>query len=424
MATKKASKKTSGKTTKPARAKAKQSPKRGASVKAAKRAGKLPTGKGLSVLMLGTGAVAYPTTMLLREALPDIELFMAKRSWRDENIGRMARLCEHYGVKLAVHREVYDRFGDAEFHGFRYPVATTVEEAASRVSCIVDCTGQDIKAWYEDLLAARPRKSLRGIAAEGGIGEFGPQFIYGLTDTTLDLRLERRVEIPSCNTHAMSAVVWALADSGKDIDRIRQVVAFIDRRNQDIGKEGGAVQTMTFEPLVDDDFGTHQARDAYDVIIAALGGRVPPNFRMVSHATKLPQPLMHAIHFGITVEGEWTREMVHKRMEKFPLLAFTDYRAMGQVYDEFCSTSFVSRGYDYAVIIDSQTQVVPWVGQGVLLEPGGCRYSTVLMSVLVPQEGNAILSNLACAIKYLYPDDYQAIVEAVIAKKHLLTTIV
>ena len=158
--------------------------------------------------------------------------------------------------------------------------------------------------------------------------------------------------------------------------------------------------------------------------IAALGGRVPQNFRMVSPATKLPQPLMHAIHFGITVEGEWTCAMVHERMEKFPLLAFTDYRAMGQVYDEFCSTSCVSRGYDYAVIIDSQTHCVPWVGQGVIVEPGECRYSTVLMSALVPQEGNAILSNLACAIKYLYPDDYRAIVEAVIAKKHLLTTIV
>jgi len=382
------------------------------------------TGRGLSILILGTGAVAYPTAMLLRVALPEVEMFMAKRAWRQENIGRMVRLGEQYGVKLAVQREVYARFKEAEYHGYRYPLAATVEEAAAQANCIVDCTGLDIKAWYEDLLAQRPREELRGIAAEGGIGEFGPQFMYGLNDTVLDLTLHRRVEIPSCNTHAISAVVWALAGGGKDIDRLRQVVAFIDRRNQDLSKVGGAIQTLTYEPLIDEEFGTHQARDSYDVIVSALGGRVPPNLRMVSHAAKTPQPLMHAIYFSVTAEGEWTVEQVHERIANCPLLAFTDYMTMGQVYDEFYISSFASRGYDYAVVMESQTQVVPWCGHSAVPEPGGAPYSTILLSAVVPQEGNAVLSNLACALKYLYPDEYLHIVQRVLAEKHLLTTIV
>jgi len=382
------------------------------------------TGKGYSVLILGTGVVAYPTAMLLREALPDVEVFMAKRSWRDENIGRMVRLHEQYGVKLVAYKEVVERFKEADYHGFKYPLCGTVEDAANQATCIVDCTGLDIKAWYEDLLASRPRDSLRGIAAEGGIGEFGPQFMYGLTDGILDLTLERRVEIPSCNTHALAGLIWGLSGQGKDIDRIRQVVAFLDRRNQDKGKMGGAVQTLTYEPLVDERFGTHQARDAFDIITMALGGKVP-TMRLVSHAAKTPQPLMHSAYVGVTVDGEWTVEQVHERLADFPLIAFTDYMSMGQVYDEFCSTSFSSRGYDYAVVVESQTQVVPWAFGAVPgKDEGEVRYSTILLSILVPQEGNAVLSNLACAIKYMYPDDYEDIVQYVIDKRHLLAQIV
>ena len=186
----------------------------------------------------------------------------------------------------------------------------------------------------------------------------------------------------------------------------------------------GAVQTLTYEPLVDGRFGTHQARDAFDIITMALGGKVP-TMRLVSHAAKTPQPLMHSAYVGVTVDGEWTVEQVHERLASFPLIAFTDYMSMGQVYDEFCSTSFSSRGYDYAVIVESQTQVVPWAFGAVPgKDEGEVRYSTILLSILVPQEGNAVLSNLACAIKYMYPDDYEDIVQYVIDKRHLLAQIV
>jgi glyceraldehyde-3-phosphate dehydrogenase/erythrose-4-phosphate dehydrogenase len=390
----------------------------------AKGGRKLPTGEGLSVLVIGTGAVAIPTAMLLRVAMPHAELFIAKRAWRNENIGRMLRLYEQYGVKLAVQGEVIERFREASFHGFSYPEAITVEEAARKVNCIVDCTGLDIKAWYEDLLAERHRDDLRGIAAEGGIGEFGPQLMYGINDTVIDLTLERRVEIPSCNTHAITALLWGLTDCGKDIDRFHQAIVYIDRRNQDKGKEGGAIQTPTYEALIDEDCGTHQARDSYDIIVTALGGRVPPNLRIVSHAVKVPQPFMHADYFAITAEGKWTKEMVHERLERCPLLAFTDYKSMGQVYDEFCTFSFASRGYDYAVVLEGQTQIVPWSGIGVMQNPDAPDMSTIMLSTVVPQEGNAVLSNLACALKFLYPEEYTAMIEEVIASQHLLTAIV
>lgn len=385
---------------------------------------KLPDGDGHSVMVIGTGAVAIPTAMLLRAAMPKAELFIAKRAWRPENIGRMLRLYEQYGVKLAVQGEVKERFREASFHGYRYPDAITVEEASRKVNCIVDCTGLDIKAWYEDLLAERNREELRGIAAEGGIGEFGPQLMYGINDTTVDLTWERRVEIPSCNTHAITAMLWALSDSGKDIDGIHQAIVYIDRRNQDKGKEGGVIQTPTYEPLIDEDCGTHQARDSYEIIVSALGGRVPANMRLVSHAVKVPQPFMHANYFVITVEGKWTKEMVHERLEKCPLLAFTDYKSMGQVYDEFSTFSFAGRGYDYAIVLEGQTQIVPWSGIGVMQNPNAPDMSTLMLSTLVPQEGNAVLSNLATALKFLYPEDYSAMVEEVIAKEHLLMAIV
>lgn len=400
------------------------SPNRNVNSTAGKAGRKLPDGDGFSVMVIGTGAVAIPTAMLLRAAMPKAELFIAKRAWRPENIGRMLRLHEQYGIKLAVQGEVKERFREASFHGFRYPEAITVEEAARKVNCIIDCTGLDIKAWYEDLLAERSREDLRGIAAEGGIGEFGPQLMYGVNDTAVDLTQERRVEIPSCNTHAITALLWGLSDSGKDIDRVHQAIVYIDRRNQDKGKEGGVIQTPTYEPLIDEDCGTHQALDSYEILVSALGGRVPPNLRLVSHAVKVPQPFMHANYCVITVEGKWTKDMVHARLDACPLLAFTDYKSMGQVYDEFCTYSFASRGYDYAVVLEGQTQVVPWTGIGVMPSPDAPDLSTIMLSTLVPQEGNAVLSNLACALKFLYPEDYAAIVEEVIEKRHLLTAIV
>jgi hypothetical protein len=97
---------------------------------------------------------------------------------------------------------------------------------------------------------------------------------------------------------------------------------------------------------------------------------------------------------------------------------------MGQVYDEFCTFSFASRGYDYAVVLEGQTQIVPWTGIGVMPCPGGLDMSTIMLSTVVPQEGNAVLSNLATALKFLYPEDYSAMVDEVIERQHLLTAIV
>ena len=174
------------------------------------------------------------------------------------------------------------------------------------------------------------------------------------------------------------------------------------------------MHTVTWEAVKDPVFGTHQAEDAYQVLKTALGEKLPSSLRMVSHATKLPQPFMHATSYAIVAEGKWDVDMVHERLASWRFIAFTDYMSMGQVYEEYVLKGLSGRGYDHAVVIANQTQVIPGPGD----------FSTILMATLTPQEGNVIISNLACALKFLYPDSYAERVDALIEQEHLLFGVV
>lgn len=396
------------------------------------------------VLVLGTGTIAYPFTSLLRRALPEgSEIFVAKRSAISENIGRIGRLRELDGVKFAVWEKDYEAFRQVNFNGETYKIDATVEEVSRNANLIMDCTGASIQDWAEELLSSSPPERLRGIAVEGSIKGFGPYFMYGVTDSVLDLSKERKIQIPSCNTHCLTSVVWALSKEGEEISKIRQVICFIDRRNQDKGKAGEAVHTLTYEAIKDEEFGTHQAKDAVKVLKLALGDAFPAHLRVVSHAQKSPQPFMHATYFAVTVEGAWDREFVHARLRSFtlpsdssepesaprlPFIAFTDYSSMGQVYEEYCLQGVSSRGHDYAVLLRGQTQVIPWpCGKSCGQELAGeteATFSTILLSTLTPQEGNVIISNLACSLKFLYPEDYRSRVNRIVRENRLLFGIV
>ncbi len=406
-----------------------------------------------TVLILGTGTIAYPFAVLLRRALPEgSSIFVAKKSPIPENVGRIDRLRRLDKVGFAVWKKDYENFKSTSFEGNSYEVDATVEEISANANLIMDCTGADVQDWAEELLSQRDPNELRGIAVEGSIKGFGPYLMYGVTDSVLDLSIERKIQIPSCNTHCLTSVIWALSNCGRDTNALRQVICFIDRRNQDKGKAGSAVHTLTYEVLKDAEYGTHQAKDAASVLKKALGDAFPMHLKIVSHAQKSPQPFMHATYFAITVEGEWTREMVHNRLRSFvpprgdaglsgeedkdapavntlpPFIAFTDYFALGQVYEEYCVQGLSSRGYDYAVVIANQTQVVSWpCGKSCQVElPGetSATFSTIMLSTLTPQEGNVIISNLACALKFLYPSNYRSLVNQIIADEHLLFEVV
>lgn len=367
------------------------------------------------ILILGTGTVAYPFAVLLQKALPaGSQTYIAKKDPRSENIGRINRLRELDDVDFVVWKEAKEAFEKTSFLGTTYQPDSTVEEIAAEANLIMDCTGADNKSWFDELLSKRGSDTLLGIAVEGSVKGIGQYYMHGVTDTVLDLRKERKLQIPSCNTHCLTSIIWALSDYGKEIDRIQQVVCFIDRRNQDKGKAGDAVHTLTYEPLKDPVFGTHQAKDAYKVLELALGEKMPKGLQMVSHAQKSPQPFMHATYFSIIVDADLDSGTVHDRLRAFPFIAFTDYMAMGQIYEEYCLQGLSSRGYDYAVVLRNQTQVLDGPG----------KLKTILLSTLTPQEGNVIISNLSCALKFLYPAAYASIVEDLIERHHLLFGIV
>jgi len=395
------------------------------------------------VLILGTGTIAYPFAVLLKKALPaGSEIFVAKKSAITENIGRINRLADIDRIKFAVWEKDKESFSSLAIGSLSYKVDATVEEVARNANLIMDCTGASIQEWADEILASRSPEEFRGIAVEGSIKGFGPYFMYGVTDSVLDLASERKIQIPSCNTHCLTSIIWALSAEGKELSRFRQVICFIDRRNQDKGKSGDAVHTLTYEPIKDENFGTHQAKDAAKVLKLALKERFPEHLRIVSHAQKSPQPFMHATYFAITVEGEWSREMVLERLASFrppsqdgtasnplpPFIALTDYFAMGQVYEEYCLQGLSSRGYDYAVVLNHQIQVVSWpCGKSCdksLADENEGTFSTIMLSSLTPQEGNVLISNLACSLKFLYPGDYQRRVNSIIQSEHLLFGVV
>ena len=327
------------------------------------------------VHIIGTGTIGEPLIGLFaafREAWDlDGVTFHKRTPLRDER-GKVESMLRR-GAELAVDADKVEAF-----EALGHEVSHTADEAIARAAVVIDCTpvGNDLKPRYLEI--AGPKVYM----AQGSEFGFGQQYARGINDAALQLD-ERFVQIVSCNTHNICVMLKTFAaqengDIGVDWARFLCL-----RRATDISQATGFISAPEVGKHDDPRFGTHHARDAWHVF-QTLGH----DLNLFSSAVKLPTQYMHVLQYAIGLSQPTTKDELVARLADNPRVALTEKRSAGLVFSFGRDHGFYGR-------ILNETVVPPaclHVSEDGKTATGFC---------FTPQDGNSLLSSMACALWYL-----------------------
>ena len=313
-----------------------------------------------------------------REEFGVEEVTFHKRTPLLEERGKVNDLIRR-GANLAADSDRWNTFEELG-HSPKYDSWEAIERAA----VVIDCTpaGNSNK---EELYSKA--KGPIGFMAQGSEFGFGKPYARGINDEALFREDDQFLQIVSCNTHNIAALVKTLGfekDGTSILDNGRFLCI---RRSNDISQDGGFVPSPTVGRHDQERFGTHHARDAHG-LFETLDYDLP----LWSSALKMNSQYMHAIWFSLTLEREMTRDEAIERLEENPRVAITHKRSANRVF------SF-GRDHGYYGRILSQT-VVP-------VETMEVRDGHELVGFcFTPQDGNPLLSTVAATLWYLHPEGF------------------
>jgi len=337
---------------------------------------------GNIVHVVGTGTIGEPLVGILadlRDELGIDEVTFAKRTPLLEDRSKVFSLTNR-GAKLSAEKSKWSAFRELGMKP-----TYDYSEAIARASVVIDCTpdGNGIsnkKEFYE-----QHTNRVRGFLAQGSEFGFGKPFAFGINDDALKNE-DQFVQIVSCNTHNIAAVLKTLAVDSSSNSLVEGKFLCI-RRASDISDSKSFVPAPKVS-MHEEPWGTHHARDAF-YLFRTLGHEL----NLFSSAIKTNSQYMHCIWFDITLDHEITLEEVHKRIESNPRVA-TTYKDMASLVFSF--------GRDhgrFGRILNQTVVVMPSLhvrnGREVL---GFC---------FTPQDGNSLLSSVAATERFLYPDSYR-----------------
>ncbi|MDQ3281866.1 MAG: hypothetical protein M3Q69_10695 [Acidobacteriota bacterium] len=337
------------------------------------------------VHVVGTGTIGEPLVGLytdFREKWGIDEVTFHKRTPNKNDRATVEHLINR-GAKLVV-----DEAAREEFAHLGHRVSYTTEEAIERATVVVDCTpaGNENKQKYYERI-----KGPKGFLAQGSEFGFGTMYARGINDEVQSPD-DRFVQVVSCNTHNISALLKTLASSdGKMSLNGGRFVCM--RRANDVSDTKSFIAAPEAGKHDDPEFGTHHARDAYHVF-QTLGEKL----NLYSSAIKLPTQYMHTLWFDLDLKHDTTLEEAKSALRNNPFIATTNKRAVNQIF------SF-GRDHGYYGRILSQT-VVP---TPTLAVPNPRK---VVGFCYTPQDGNSLLSSVAATLRYLDPNKLDENLEA------------
>lgn len=331
------------------------------------------------VHVIGTGTIGEPLIGLLSHFASDFgidEVTFHKRTPLTDERAKVDVMIRR-GAKLVVDPE---RTGDFEQLGHK--VSYEADEAIARATAVIDCTpvGNENKARYLEI------EGPKVYMAQGSEFGFGQKYARGINDEALNLD-ERFVQIVSCNTHNICVLLKTLGTNrhGKLGVRFGQFVCL--RRATDISQAKGFIPAPEVGKHEDQRFGTHHARDAWHVF-ETLG----EDLDLFSSAVKLPTQYMHCLHFAIGLDDPTTKERVIEQLQENPRVALTEKKSATLVFSFGRDHGFYGRILNETVLPPSTLHVTD-DGRRVT---GFC---------FTPQDGNSLLSSIACSLWYMYGED-------------------
>ena len=331
------------------------------------------------VHIVGTGTIGEPLIGLFtdfRDRMDIDEVTFHKRTPLQSDRAKIKHLMDR-GARLAVDAEV-----KGEFERLGHPVSLEAREALDRATVVIDCTpagNANKESTYAQLSGPR------GFLAQGSEFGFGKPYARGVNDEVLVPGEDRYIQIVSCNTHNITTLVRTLCDDGDGRYNLERATFVCMRRANDVTQVSSFVPAPQVGKHDDEDFGTHHARDAYEVF-KTLG----KDLDLFSSAVKLNTQYMHSIWFHMILNRDATLEEIVERLRSNPRVAVTDKRQANLIF------SF-GRDHGYYGRILSQTVVV-------LPTLTVRRKREVYGFCFTPQDGNSLLSSVAAALWHIDHD--------------------
>ncbi len=332
------------------------------------------------VHIVGTGTIGEPLIGLLadhRQHFGIDEVTFHKRTPLVTERSKVNDLVRR-GASLAVDADKRSTFEELG-HSPKYETVEALEQA----TIVLDCTpvgNANKKDYYEHLI------NPVGFMAQGSEFGFGKMYARGINDDALVAGEDRFLQIVSCNTHNISALIKTLAMEEDGTNHLTDGRFLCLRRANDISQDTGYVASPTVDSHPEDRFGTHHARDA-NALFATMGY----DLNLFSSAVKLNTQYMHSVHFSLTLDREMSLDEVKERLLSNTRVAVTYKRSANAVF---------SFGRDHGYYGRILSQAV------VSLDTLAVRNGNELVGFcFTPQDGNPMLSTVAAMLWYLDPDE-------------------
>ncbi len=337
---------------------------------------------GKHVHVVGTGTIGEPLIGLLcafRKELGIETISFNKKQALTYDRPKVKALMRH-GALLAADREMIPKFEEL---GMK--IAFDFDEALGRSDVVIDCTpmgNANKEAHYQ-----RVADSTLGFVAQGSEFGFGKMYARGINDEALEPGVDKFVQVVSCNTHNLAVVIDTLALQEKDPGNLVDSRFVLIRRANDISQDGKFIPAPQAGKHDDPVFGTHHARDAYH-LFKTLDYELP----LFSSSMKINSQYMHSMWFSITLREKITLPQVIARLRENQRVAVTEKRSSNTIF------SFGRDQGHFGRLLNQTVVSVP------TLHVKG--EHEVLGYTFTPQDGNSLLSSVAIAAWFLYPDDY------------------
>jgi glyceraldehyde-3-phosphate dehydrogenase type II len=333
------------------------------------------------VHVVGTGTIGEPIIGLLAKYRAELgidEVTFYKHSPRKED-RPMVNALRKAGAKLAVADEKR-----AEFEKIGLAPDYAWNDALAKATVVIDCTPEDSGLENKEKIYSKLAGN-KLFMAQGSEEGFGAMYALGINDHAVDPARERFVHVVSCNTHTTVRLVHALSNDGANLEEGRLVLI---RRAGDVG-DAKFIQAPTVEKHKEAR-GTHHATDAANLYKSTLNKDV----NLFSSAMKLNTQFMHTAHFHFRLKTPTTLDDVKKLLKNDRFIGLTDKTATNLVF------SFAREHGPFGRILSQTVVVTP----SLHVSENG---KDVTGYAFTPQDGNALLSSIAMAVRKLHPEDWQ-----------------
>ncbi|MHB8585828.1 MAG: hypothetical protein ACYDDF_08340 [Thermoplasmatota archaeon] len=336
------------------------------------------------VHVVGTGTIGEPVVGLLakhRQELGIDEVTFYKHSPRVTDRPMLSALRQG-GAKLAVADEAREAF---EKMGIKPDYSQ--KEALEQARVIIDATPEDTGLENKTKYYLPLDDGTRVFTAQGSEEGFGRMYALGVNDHVVDPARDHFVHVVSCNTHNLCVLLKALGGA------TQPEVALEEGRFILIRRAGDVADTKFIQaPEVakhNEARGTHHATDAANLFSSTLNTKV----NIFSSAMKVPTAYMHTVHFHLRLKAPTTKQEMLRKLQADKYVGITDKMASNLVF------AFGREHGPFGRILSQTVVVAPSLH---VSEDG----RNVTGFAFTPQDGNALLTNIAVATRALHPEDW------------------